>query len=732
MNLHDTNVLMHLLWALPVFVLLIAWARRRRRIQLTRMVEDPEIRVAVTASVSGFKRRTRQVLFLLAIVLIVVAAARPTWGSRLVKRSGSSRDVLVVLDTSRSMLAKDIKPTRLDHGKWFVRQLLEQLPGDRFGLVAFAGDAFLECPLTRNYSGFLLFLEDIDTNTIPIGGTDLEKALEAAFDAFKASEGLHRGVVVITDGDELQGKAAGIVKKFKEQKIPIYTVGLGDTGSGSYIQLKDNSFVTDPKGQRVRTRLNESVLKGLSAGTGGAYVHSTALNDRVDQIAGKIRMLVPQDGEESTVAKPIEHYQLPLFMGVLCLLVRMILGERKSQGQDGRTAAEGVSVRSGKAAAAQILTGLLLLATSAAPAMAAEADSVSPTPADADAEHAAESAQTPGSSLIDRLERKLSENANPKARRRMAYNLALKHQQSDESSEAETGYLDALDGGGDDVPLRAAIHQNLGVLKHNDALAAMEEAPEKALEILKEAQDLYRLALLNGADPDGAGKNLELALKHQAMIEQQIKNEKEQQAQKEQLQKDIEEALEEQKKANQAQEETERNEQQKQAAEKTERAKEDAQKLADEMAKNGDPEGAETIKQASDALSEAGEQQDDAMANDNDAQQQEAAGRKAEELLKEALSKVRGDDDAEKTAKNDDGESPDNSNKPDQPGDQADETPKEGGEEGPETAEAGDEITTEMALRIFKQMGEREQELKQRLKARMANRRKASRDGKNW
>ncbi|MFT5127536.1 MAG: Ca-activated chloride channel family protein [Rhodothermales bacterium] len=329
MNMHTPNALLHVFWLLPLIIILIGLGWQRRRRLLRGFVSDPELSAELTSNVSVGKRRWRETLLLLGLLMWLLAYAGPHWGTHLVKRPIQSRDIMVVLDTSRSMLATDVTPYRLRHAKWFLRQLVSRTPGDRYGLIAFAGDAFLECPLTQDRNGFMLFLDDIDTDTIPIGGTNLEVALEEALDAFAAAESSHRAVLLITDGDELDGKFENVLEEFREQKTPVFVLGIGNP-EGEYIRLPSGEFV-EYEGEKVKSRLNEAGLRKIADATEGIYLRSTVQKDGLDHMVQRVRRLVPSSEGEDTVSRPIERYQLPLFVALFCLLKRLGTGERRRQ-----------------------------------------------------------------------------------------------------------------------------------------------------------------------------------------------------------------------------------------------------------------------------------------------------------------------------------------------------------------------------------------------------------------
>ena len=151
-------------------------------------------------------------------MFITIATARPYWGFKLLPFSGSGRDILAVIDTSKSMLSKDIRPSRLAHAKLLLKNLIKGTQGDRYGIIAFAGSAFLECPLTMDRTSLYTVLDDINVDSIPVGGTNIEKALDVAIKAFKAAAGGYKAIILITDGDELQGNSPNAINALKKHK----------------------------------------------------------------------------------------------------------------------------------------------------------------------------------------------------------------------------------------------------------------------------------------------------------------------------------------------------------------------------------------------------------------------------------------------------------------------------------------------------------------------------------
>lgn len=489
MNLLTTpGLLIHLLWLLPLIWFLSFLASWLRRHLLARWLSSADLTDGLTSSLSIGARRARRVLFAGATVLLLVALAAPHWGKRLVERPIQSRDVMVVLDTSRSMLAADIQPNRLAHAQWLIRQIVTKCPGDRFGLVAFAGAATLQCPLTQDRNGFLLELENIDTDTTGVGGTNLAEGLTAADLAFDAAEGRHQAILLITDGDELAGDTAEILETLAQRNIRVFAVGIGNP-QGELIQLPDGNFITH-RGDKVKSRLNAAALQHIAEKSRGLYVHSTSSQTGKDQLVQSVHGLTPHGDKSGTVFRPIQRFQLPLAGAILLLLLRMCISERR-RGPLTRAA----------------MVGLLTVPFGWGQQPAPSLPPVSPPPP-AQATPA-QPQQPPKPSLQDEargraiktLQKLVAEEAGleiPEERALNLYNQGVQHMYLNEFELSGTKFKEAIDKapGGHEVEVRA--QQNLGYLKLKQSLAAPEAqaaAQGQAVMTLDRAQDELRQRL---------------------------------------------------------------------------------------------------------------------------------------------------------------------------------------------------------------------------------------------
>ena len=303
-------------------------AVRRREVLLARIVA-PRLQQQLIGQVSPLKRNLRTGLLLGSIALIIVGLAKPRFGYKELEIKSKGRDVILAIDTSRSMLSTDTAPTRLGRAKLIAQDLLGFLRGDRVGLIAFAGDAFLQAPLTLDKGAVLTSLEDLDTNTIPKGGTDIASAIRMAIAAFGKGEGMSRALILMTDGEDLEASGVEAAKEAAAAGIRIFTIGFGST-SGSLIPIRTeegrNDFVRDESGRPVNSKLDAPRLTEIAKETGGFY--QSFGQDAAKTIYEK--GILPMEEQESGMMssrKPIERYAWPVATALLLLLVWSLLGE---------------------------------------------------------------------------------------------------------------------------------------------------------------------------------------------------------------------------------------------------------------------------------------------------------------------------------------------------------------------------------------------------------------------
>jgi Ca-activated chloride channel family protein len=322
------------LYLLPiVFIMVLAYIvfYKNRQNAIKKFVQA-ELMDSIVASVSKRKQKIKAIFVITALLFIVFSLVQPKWGYHWEDVERRGIDLVVAVDTSRSMLADDIKPNRLQAAKREINDLINVIDGDRVGLVAFAGTAFLQCPLTLDYGAFNLFLDDINTNLIPVGGTSFGEAIKKSMSAFSSKLKKHKAIVLITDGEDHQGNAMEMAKAAKEQGIVIYTVGVGKK-EGAYIKLKDGkgneTLLKDREGQVVKTRLDEVLLNKIALETGGAYTPAYGIQWGLANIYTNI---IGNMEEKQLGGRKIKLYenrfQIPLFIAIILITLESLIGER--------------------------------------------------------------------------------------------------------------------------------------------------------------------------------------------------------------------------------------------------------------------------------------------------------------------------------------------------------------------------------------------------------------------
>src|SRR5262249_43963497 len=309
----------------------LVWSARRRARALAEFVAAA-LQATVVPDVDPRRRSLRAWLVVAAAALLVVALAGTMWGFRWeqVKRQGI--DLVIALDTSRSMLATDVKPDRLARAKLAVRDLVAETRGDRLGLVAFAGSAFLQCPLTLDRAAFLESLDAIQVGIIPRGGTALAAAIDTSLQAFEGRQGNNQAIVLITDGESHEGDLDGAIKRAKERAVRIFTVGIG-TPEGELIPGENGGFFKDRQGQVVKSRLDEATLERIAVDTGGVYLRAAGAGLGLAELYRDHIATLEKRELESTLERRYDlRYQLPLALAFVRLLVEPLIGERRTAG----------------------------------------------------------------------------------------------------------------------------------------------------------------------------------------------------------------------------------------------------------------------------------------------------------------------------------------------------------------------------------------------------------------
>ena len=319
-------------WAVLGLIIFFVFAFKGKTAAMQKFAQA-HLLSEIACSFDREKSRLKTALFILVLAFSLLSLMRPQWGFQWqeVKRRGL--DILIAVDTSKSMLASDVKTNRLERSKLAVKDLIKKLQGDRIGLIAFSGTAFLQCPLTIDYDGFLLALEDLSIDTIPRGGTSISGAVEVALQTFRGQEKKYKILVIITDGEDHEGDVHKAAEAANKEGIKIFCIGIG-TGEGELIQLTDaagkKEFLKDKHGNVVKSRLNETVLKQIAVTTKGAYVRSSGAEFGLDLIYEEnLSRMEKREIKEQMAKVYHERFQIPLAIALLLLAIETFLSDRK-------------------------------------------------------------------------------------------------------------------------------------------------------------------------------------------------------------------------------------------------------------------------------------------------------------------------------------------------------------------------------------------------------------------
>ncbi|MCP4138226.1 MAG: VWA domain-containing protein [bacterium] len=314
-----------------LFVLYILWKRR----MLEALLRGTGLRETLVRG-SEKKARVKAILTIAAIVFSVLVLLRPQWGEKVREVHSEGSDVLIALDVSRSMLAQDVKPSRLEKAKSAIWYIAESLKGDRIGLILFAGDSFLQCPLTNDIGAFKMFLDAAGPDSIRQQGTDIGGALARAHHVFTKKRLTSKLLVLITDGEDHEGAVEAAIPKFKELDVSIYTVGVGRE-SGDYIPTKDDEsskdiYLKDKSDKLVRTKKDVGRLKNLAGATSGAYMD---ISDNLGELKFIFEIIEDQQKNEygtRIIREKKEQFEIFGVILLLLLAVEIMIAERKGEG----------------------------------------------------------------------------------------------------------------------------------------------------------------------------------------------------------------------------------------------------------------------------------------------------------------------------------------------------------------------------------------------------------------
>lgn len=315
-----------LLLLVPAFLIMYGIVRYCR-VRKIRRFGDESLVNGLMPSYSRVKGWVGMILFSAAFMFFVIGLARPQIGAKLKEHQTRGAEVMIALDVSNSMLARDYSPSRIDRAKLAISRIVDKLDGDRIGLVLFAGTSFVQLPITTDYISAKMFLGNISTESIPVQGTAIGDAINTCIRSFSAQSEKSRAIIVITDGENHEDDPVGAAKQAAEMGISVYTIGVGSV-QGQPIPMK-NGLLKDSEGNIVVTKLDENTLKEVAEAGGGAYVHAGNDEFGLNPVIENIRRLEDEQFSSVVFEEYDEQYMYFFAIAFVLMVIQMLVGERK-------------------------------------------------------------------------------------------------------------------------------------------------------------------------------------------------------------------------------------------------------------------------------------------------------------------------------------------------------------------------------------------------------------------
>jgi Ca-activated chloride channel family protein len=494
-----------LLLLVPALLAFFWWSWRVRKKLMTQFIQA-RLLPGLIAGVSATRQKIRGAMIIGAVICFIFALARPQWGYFQEEIAQRGLDIVVAIDTSKSMLASDITPNRLTRAKLAALGLMQEAKSDRLGLVAFSGSAFLECPLTIDDAAFRQSVESLDVHTISEGGTSLSEAIDTAAKAFKEGDN-YKVLVLFTDGEDNDTGAEDAAKSAAKDGLKIFTVGIG-TAAGELLQYRDEKgnlqYVRDDQGNVVKSHLNEPLLKQIAADAGGGYYSLSGANTMENLYARSLAPLPKSEAQEQWVRRPYERYHWPLALGIILLIAEIFFPERTGSAPRNLKGQPQFLERDNKAGVVAAIIALLVLPTVA---------SASPSSAMND--------YKAGKFAVAQKEFERLAQQDKKGDMRFIFNAGDAAYRATNYDDALKDYTAAL--ASQDVKLQQRAYFNIGNVQYRQGegmlgqetidLDAVQQQWEQA------AKSFQNAVTLDPKDPDAA-HNLEFAKKSVAMIVQ--------------------------------------------------------------------------------------------------------------------------------------------------------------------------------------------------------------------
>jgi aerotolerance protein batB len=312
----------------PVLVLVALLGHRKRKKQL-KAFGDPELLKDLMPDVSAYRPWVKLGLAVFAFALLVVMLARPQMGTKITHEKRNGIEAVIAIDVSNSMMAQDVVPSRLEKSKLLIENLVDHFTHDRIGLVVFAGDAFVQLPITTDYVSAKMFLQNIDPSLVATQGTDIAKAINLSMRSFSQQKDIGKAVIVITDGEDHEGGALEAAKAANDKGVRVFILGIGST-KGAPIPLQEGGYLTDRSGQTVLTALNETMCKEIAQAGKGTYIHVDNTNDAQEKLNDELAKLQRADTQAVIYSEYGEQFQAVCIIVIILLIAEILILDIKN------------------------------------------------------------------------------------------------------------------------------------------------------------------------------------------------------------------------------------------------------------------------------------------------------------------------------------------------------------------------------------------------------------------
>ena len=325
----ESPIFLYLLILIPILFVIRLLTIRQRRKKL-RKFGDPSLLKELMPDVSVFRSEVKFWFAMGALALLIVMLARPQMGTKISHEKRNGIETIITLDISNSMMAEDVVPSRLDKSKMLVENMVDHFTNDKIGLIVFAGDAFVQLPITSDYVSAKMFMQSIDPSLIATQGTDIAQAITMAMNSFTQDDKVGRAIIVITDGEDHEGGALEAAQAAKKKGMRVFVLGVGDT-KGAPIPSGDGGYMTDNAGQTVMSALNEDMCRQIAQAGGGAYIHVDNTNVAQNKLNDELTKLQKGDITSTIYSEYDEQFQAFGILALLLLIIEICVFESKNR-----------------------------------------------------------------------------------------------------------------------------------------------------------------------------------------------------------------------------------------------------------------------------------------------------------------------------------------------------------------------------------------------------------------